>query len=325
MPIKDYYAMLGVPRGASASEIKKAYRKQARKFHPDMNKNSTATKSMADINEAHDVLSDTHKRNAYDTLGIQRDDPPIAPPSQSAANGRQTADRSDFHFFSHDSHATGFGASPGGLFNDLFGASAGTHRHTPGPKRGRDRHASITLDLQDAYHGAERVITLPSADSTASFSGSATELQVNIPIGVFEGQKIRLSGHGSAGTGGGAAGDLLLDVHLRNDLHWKTRGQDVFGILPLAPWEAVLSPWLSVATPDGGAEVKIPADWKAGRKLRLKGRGIPGNLMADNQRKPAGDLYLELNIALPPADTPAARDAYTVMSQAFPNYSPRET
>ena len=175
--------------------------------------------------------------------------------------------------------------------------------------------------MQDAYLGTQRTLLL-HADGTAG-TAAPTELQVTIPKGVFEGQQIRLAGRGSAGHAGGAPGDLLLEVHFAPHARWRAKGRDVYGPLPLAPWEAALSPWLVVQTPAGVAEVKIPADWKPGRSLRLKGHGIPGSSSAGLAHKGAGDLYLELAVALPPADSPAARAAYAAMALAFPDYQPR--
>ncbi len=323
MQFKDYYKVLGVARGASAAEIKKAYRKQARKFHPDMNKSSTATQSMADINEARDVLSDAHKREAYDTLGTQRDDPPgpAAPPH--AQGFHKPSDWSDFYPFSDDPKAAASTSAHSDFFEQLFGSAPHARPDASGPRRGHDQHASISLDLLDAYQGAQKSLSLRSESRTADHGAALTELQVSIPKGVFEGQKIRLAEHGSAGSGGGAPGDLLLEVHFKPDSRWHAKGRDVYGPLPLAPWEAALSPWLVVSTPGGEAEVKIPADWKIGRTLRLKGYGIPGSGTPGHAHKAAGDLYLELCVSLPSADSSTAREAYAAMARAFPDFQPR--
>jgi curved DNA-binding protein len=323
MQYKDYYKVLGVARGASAAEIKKAYRKQARKFHPDMNKSSTATQSMADINEANDVLGDAHKREAYDTLGTQRDDPPGQDTRGAGQAFHKPSGWSDYYPFSDEAAEAGAAGVHSDFFEQLFGRGAHARPAHTGPVRGNDQHASISLDLLDAYQGAQKSLSLGGVDSRAGDMGPVTELQVSIPKGVFEGQKIRLAGHGSAGSGGGSAGDLLLEVRFKPDAQWRAKGRDVYGPLPLAPWEAALSPWLVVRTPVGEAEVRIPADWKAGRTLRLKGHGIPGSGAPGHAHKPAGDLYLELGVALPPADTSAARDAYAAMARAFPDFQPR--
>jgi curved DNA-binding protein len=323
MQYKDYYRVLGVARGATAAEIKKAYRKQARKFHPDINQDSTATQSMADINEAHDVLGDPHKREAYDTLGTQRDDPPVQTRPASAQSFHKPSGWADFFPFETGPIEPGATGSHSDFFEQLFGKAAQARPGPSGPVRGHDKHASITLDLQDSYHGANKTLSLRAVDSAAAAGATATELQVSIPKGVFEGQQIRLAGRGSAGSGGGAPGDLLLEVGFKPDAHWRVKGRDVYGPLPLAPWEVALSPWLEVQTPAGVAEVKIPADWKAGRSLRLKGHGIPGSSSPGLAHKAAGDLYLELAISLPPADSIEARAAYAAMAQAFAAFQPR--
>jgi curved DNA-binding protein len=320
---KDYYQLLGVARGASAADIKKAYRKQARKFHPDMNQGSPSGHSMADINEARDVLSDPVKREAYDTLGTRRDDPPTQPKGNTFHPAADWADA--FHFEPGAGGPDGQ-ANPGTFFEELFGI----HKKgstAKGPRRGQDRHATITLDLQDSYQGASKTLTLhvdgthDSADNP--MKGSSTELHVSIPKGVFEGQHIRLAARGGAGSAGGVSGDLLLKVRFKPDARWRTQGRDVYGALPLAPWEAVLNGWLVVQTPGGVAEVKIPAHWKTGRSLRLKGHGIPGNTASGPAHKEAGDLYLELEVALPSADTEHARAAYAALALAFPDFHPR--
>jgi curved DNA-binding protein len=327
MQFKDYYQVLGVPRSASAAEIKKAYRKQARKFHPDMNQASSATQSMADINEANDVLGDPHKRAAYDTLGTQRDDPPAQGPRAGAQGFHKPSGWADFFPFANGKgeSAEAEAGSHSDFFEQLFGSAAQERSGARGPQRGHDQHASITLDVQDSYLGAQKTLSLQAVDSASAGDAAATALQVSIPKGIFEGQQIRLAGRGSAGRGGGAPGDLLLEVRFKPDARWRAKGRDVYGPLPLAPWEAALSPWLVVQTPAGVAEVKIPADWKPGRSLRLKGYGIPGSSSAGLAHKGAGDLYLELAVALPSADSSQAREAYAAMALAFPDFAPRQS
>lgn len=321
---KDYYKVLGVARGASPAEIRQAYRKQARKFHPDMNKASTATQSMAAINEAHDVLGDARKREAYDTLGTQHE----ATSKQASRNSTQSFHKpsgwADFFSFANGTAKPGSAGTRSDFFEQLFGSSAHARAGASGPLRGNDRHASIALDLQDAYQGAQKTLSLRAVDSAAADGALPTQLQVTIPKGVFEGQQIRLAGRGSAGSGGGAPGDLLLEVRFKPDTRWRVKGRDVYGPLPLAPWEAALSPRLVVHTPAGVAVVKIPFEWKAGCTLRLKGHGIPGSSSAGLAHKAAGDLYLELGVALPPADNSKAQDAYAAMALAFADFHPRQ-
>ena len=317
MEFKDYYKILGVEKTATEQDIKKAYRKLARKYHPDVSKESDAAVRMSEVNEANAVLSDPEKRAAYDELGTQthaRAGQEFRPPPNwdagfefSGAAPQGEGDFSDFfeELFGRARRGQQRGAGPGG---------AGGQRAA---MRGEDHHAKIELDLLDAYHGAERTISLRSArlDDEGHVVNEDRHLQVKIPKGVREGQHIRLAGRGSPGFSGGPPGDLLLEVVFKPDPRWRAEGRDVYQRLPLAPWEAALGAAVEVHTPSGDAEVTVPAGWKPGRKLRLKGRGIPGN--------EPGDLYLELAIALPPADNDAARAAYKAMGQAFPNFDAR--
>jgi curved DNA-binding protein len=318
MEFKDYYEVLGVEKSATEDEIKKAFRKLARKYHPDVSKEADAAAKMSEVNEANAVLSDPEKRAAYDQLRSQpqarRGREFHAPPNWDAG----------FEF-------TGAGDEGGGQFSDffeeLFGRAARGHRAQsrgggfaggePPRMRGEDHHAKIELDLLDAYQGAERTISLraPRVDDQGHVVAEEHHLQVKIPKGVREGQHIRLAGRGSPGFGGAAAGDLLLEVVFKPDARWRAEGRDVYQRVALAPWEAALGGQVVVQTPTGEAEVTVPAGWKRGRKLRLKGRGIPA--------KEPGDLYLELEIAVPAATTDAQREAYAAFAKAFPAFDAR--
>ncbi len=321
MEFKDYYKTLGVAKDASADDIKKAYRKLARKHHPDVSKDPRATQRMVELNEANEVLSDPERRVAYDTLGSTpnahegRDFRP--PPNWDAGfefsgAGTDSGDHSDF-------------------FEQLFGRAARAHRtHRPpgaddfgdgqGGMRGEDHHARIELDLLDAYDGAERSVALRSArlDGEGRVVSEERHLQVKIPKGVHEGQHIRLAGRGSAGFGGAPAGDLLLEVVFKPDPRWRAEGRDVYQRVPLTPWEAMIGTSITLHTPGGEAEVTVPAGWRAGRKLRLKGRGIPGVAAGA-----PGHLYLELDLVLPSAETEAQRAACAALASAFPTFEPR--
>ncbi len=324
MEFKDYYQTLGVSATATADEIKKAYRKLARKYHPDVSKEPDAVARMTALNEANAVLSDPEKRAVYDRLAQE----PRAQPGQDF--------RPPPHWDAGFEFSDGAGAQggPGGaagnysdFFEQLFGGAArargaGRSEHTGGPQphtqRGADHHARIELDLADAYLGPERTLTLHSAHQAddGSLVRNARHLVVKIPQGVREGQLIRPAGQGSPGWGGAPAGDLFLEVLFKPDPRWRAEGRDVYQPLVVAPWEAALGASVEVSTPGGSIiEVTVPAGWKAGRKLRLKGRGIPST--------PPGDLYLELHMALPPATTEADRAAYATLAQAFPRYNPR--
>ncbi len=320
MEFKDYYKILGVAKTASADEIKKAFRKLARKYHPDVSKEPDAQARMAELNEAQAVLSDPEKRIAYDALGNQ-------PPGQRDFRPPPNWD-AGFEF----SDGAG-GAGPGEDYSDFFeqlfgrarhaGAAQGTarsHRREPQPERGTDHHARIELDLLDAYQGAERNISLRGAklDDSGHVVAEDRTLSVKIPKGVIEGQQIRLGGQGGPGLAGGPAGDLYLEVSFKPDARYRVQGRDVTASLPLAPWEAALGAQIEVPTPTSRVQVTVPAGWKKGRKLRLKGHGIPGRGATD----PAGDMYLELELALPPADTPKARELYETLARELP-FDPR--
>ena len=313
MEFKDYYKTLGVAKTATAGDIKKAFRKLARKHHPDVSKLANAHESMAAVNEAHEVLSDPERRAAYDALGS-------APSAREGRDFRPPPNwDAGFEFSDRGAADPGDGRLHSDFFEQFFGRAARA-RSPPGPLRGADHHANIELDVQDAYSGAERGIVLRGAhlDEAGRLVDDERHLQVQIPKGVFEGQHIRLAGRGSPGEGGAPAGDLLLEVQFRADPRWRAEGRDVFQRVPLAPWEAALGATVNVHTLGGEAEVNVPAGWKPGRKLRLKGRGIPGSGAGA-----AGHLYLELELALPAADSDAARAAYAALAQAFTTFKPR--
>ena len=326
MDYKDYYKILGVDKQAGADEIKKAYRKLARKYHPDISKEKDAAARMAEVNEANTVLSDPEKRAAYDTLGE-------APRQAGGAGGAGFQPppgwEQGFHFREGD--GAGGDADFSDFFSQMFGQAARARRaqggHDGGARgaahempdlRGQDQHADIELDVEDSYRGAQRTLHLRATaiDEHGQIMPRDKELQVSIPKGVREGQLIRLAGQGGPGLGGAPAGDLFLEVQFKPDARWRAEDRDVYQPLALAPWEAALGGPVQVQTPGGATvEVTIPAGWKPGRKLRLKERGIPAAT--------PGDLYLELHVALPPATTEAQRAAYRALAQAFPHFQPR--
>lgn len=302
MEYKDYYQTLGVEKGASADDIKKAYRKLVRKYHPDVSKHAEADSKTKEINEAYGVLGDAEKRAAYDELGSRhRAGEEFRPPPGWGAS----------YDFS--------GGDPNDFFSDLFahvgrrGRASGSSFHM----RGDDIHASITIDLRDAYHGATRTVSLrvPQRNEQGRVVTQDRNLDVRIPKGVVPGQQLRLAGQGHPGSGGGAPGDLYLEIQFNPDPRYRVEGRHVYEDVPVAPWEAALGAKISVPTPSGHVEVSVPAGSQSGRKLRLKGRGIPGN--------PPGDLYLILQVVLPPGDNDKARELYQAMEREL-NFNPRE-
>jgi len=315
MEFKEYYKTLGVGQTASADEIKKAYRGLARKYHPDVSKETDASARMAEVNEAYAVLSDPQKRAAFDKLAQRR----------AAGQDFQPPPGWDAGF---DFSNTGSPASDDGdfsdFFNALFGRAARAHRGSGdgggarAQMRGGDQHARISINLADAYHGATRSLALREArlDGSGNIVNAERVLDVRIPKGVKEGQSIRLRGQGSPGFNGGPAGDLYLDVEFEPDARYRIEGRDVTQTVPVTPWEAALGASIEVPTPAGHVEVKVPAGSTNGRKLRLKGRGIPGD--------PAGDLYLELELSSPSATTEKEREVYRTMAREFSSFNPRE-
>jgi curved DNA-binding protein len=302
MEFKDYYQTLGVARDATQDAIKKAYRKLARKYHPDVSKEKDAEVRMKEINEAQAVLSDPEKRAAYDQLGQgNRAGQDFRPPPDWDA-GFEFSGRGPF-----EGDAAGFSD----FFSELF--SRGRGEGARFQARGEDHHAKILLDLEDAYRGATRLITLrvPTVDAEGHVALTERSLEVRIPKGVHEGQIIRLAGQGNPGMGGGSAGDLYLEVHFKAHPRYRVEGRDVYATLPVAPWEAALGASVRAALPDGEVEVRIPEGSQTGRKLRLKGRGIPGSQPGAQ----SGDLYLVLEVILPPAKTAKARELYQAMAR----------
>lgn len=303
MEFKDYYQTLGVEKTAEPDVIKKAYRKLARKYHPDVSKEADADTRMKEINEAYAVLSDPEKKVAYDQLGSgYRAGQEFKPPPDWDAgfefSGAGGADASDF-------------------FANLFG-NLGRERHAHGYKmRGEDHHAKIVIDLHEAYQGGVRPLTLHASqiDATGHVVQKERTLNVQIPKGVKEGQHIRLTGQGGPGMGGAAAGDLYLEIHFKPDARYRVEGRDVYEKTPLTPWEAALGASVEVPTPAGEVQVTIPANSQSGRKLRLKGRGIPG--------EPPGDLYLVLEVVLPSASSDRAREIYETMAREMA-FNPRQ-
>ncbi|MCU1378841.1 MAG: heat shock protein DnaJ domain protein [Acidimicrobiales bacterium] len=276
----DFYDVLGVGRGASSEEIQRAYRKLARTYHPDVNKDPTAEARFAEVAEAYDVLSDPDTRKRYDAFGHDfRQVPEGVDAAQWAQRGRAPAGGQRVQWSSTDFDDIDL--------SDLFGEMFGGGRRRPrAPVRGANQEVEVELPLEDAYRGATRTITLTGPDGPR-------RLDVNIPAGVVDGQRIRLRGQGSRGPGGGPPGDLYLIVDLAPSKRYRVEGRDVYVELPIAPWEGALGTSAPVHYPGGTATVKVPAGTSSGRRLRLKGRGIP-----DPKGTP-GDLYAEVRMVVP--------------------------
>ncbi|AZY48396.1 DnaJ C-terminal domain-containing protein [Bordetella avium] len=307
MEFKDYYKILGVESSATEDDIRSAYRKLARKYHPDVSKESDAETRMREVNEAYDVLRDKEKRQAYDNLaaGVSPDGGFQPPPGWDQGF--------EFHYGPGGGDDDGFSD----FFSSLFGGQQRRRAQQENFRaRGEDQHAAIEVDVEDALHGATREISLRSMQPNAQGQPEikSRTLSVKIPAGVREGQFIRLAGQGQPGYGGAEPGDLYLEVRFRPHDRYRVDGRDLHMDLPVAPWEAALGATVKVPTPGGTLEVSVPPGSKAGRKLRLRGRGIPGD--------PPGDLYLVLDLVLPPADTEAARQAYKTLAEQLP-FNPR--
>ncbi len=318
MRYKDYYQVLGVERGASVDEIKRAYRKLARKYHPDVSKESGAEERFKELGEAYEVLKDPEKRAAYDRLGSryqagQEFQPPPDWGSGFEFSGARPAggrrmDAEEAAAFS-DFFESLFGGAARG---NGFGAGAGRQSRTASAA---DHHARILIDIEDAYTGAERNITLqsPTQDASGRVVMRERSLRVQIPRGVREGQRLRLAGQGAPGADG-RSGDLYLEIQFKPHAWYRMVDKDLYLTLPVAPWEAALGAQLTAPTPAGKVEVSIPAGSQTGRKLRLRGRGLPA--------AEPGDLYIELKVVLPPAEDPKAAELYRKMAAEL-RFNPR--
>ena len=321
MKFRDYYETLGVARGATESEIKAAYRKLARKYHPDVNKEAGAEEQFKELGEAYSVLKDTEKRAAYDRMGANwKNGQDFTPPP----NWNEGFEYSDSNFGGgHSGFGNGYEGDQSEFFESLFGRGGHRQGGRGGNPRqgmdfkGQDHHAKILIDLADAYNGAQRTIALhmPTQDANGHVSTQERKLDVSIPKGVKAGQNLRLAGQGGPGMGAGGAGDLYLEIDFHPNPIYRVDGKDVYLDLPLAPWEAALGTKVNIPTPAGSTlELTIPAGTSTGRKMRLKGKGIPS--------KEAGDLFVVPNIVLPNAETDTQKEAYKALEKVF-DFNPR--
>jgi curved DNA-binding protein len=325
MEFKDYYTTLGVKHTATQDEIKRAYRKLARKYHPDVSKEPDAEARFKELAEAHEALIDIERRAAYDDIALRHaSGQPFEPqPAWSSGfehSGRGPNGRPAQHPRG-DADDTGDGGDFSDFFESLFGRNGpqGMQRHSTGggPIKGRDHHAKVAIGLLDAYLGSDREMSLrmPVVDASGHARLQDRHLQVHIPKGVREGQHLRLAGQGEAGLHGAPAGDLFLEIQLLPHPVFRVDGKDITFDLPVAPWEAALGATVTAPTPDGSVQLGVPPGSPQGRKLRLKGKGMPG--------KQPGDLYAVLTITLPTAVTAPEKLAYGAFASAFASFNPR--
>ncbi|MDF1589795.1 MAG: DnaJ C-terminal domain-containing protein [Gammaproteobacteria bacterium] len=293
MEYKDYYQILGVSRDVSPEDLKKAYRKLARKYHPDVSKEANAEAKFKEVGEAYEALKDPEKRAQYDRFGSNyKNGQSFTPPPGWGAGHGGAGDFSSFF-----ESMFGGGSRRGGGSSDSFFA------------QGEDVNAKITISLEDAFHGTQKAIRRPNG------SNQTGTLNVKIPAGITAGKKIRLSGQGKAGMGG-SAGDLLLEIAIAPHAFYRLEDKDIYLDLPIAPWEAALGAKVTVPTLAGRINLSIPAGAKSGQKMRLKGRGLPS--------KEPGDQFVVLQIMTPPADTDKAKQLYQQMAEEM-TFNPRET
>ena len=310
---KNYYEELGVSRDAAADEIKKAYRKLARKYHPDISKETDAEAKMQAINVAYDTLSNPEKKAEYDQMldhpqGFSN----FGQGNQSGFDGSQfyrqsSGDSADFSGFE----------DLFGRFGSGFGGGQQRSQRQQRSHRGEDQHASIQIDLEIAYHGSTQQITLqiPTYNVYGEPEVQRKTLEVKIPKGMKEGQQIRLNGQGQSGINGGENGDLYIEIQYKDTDRIRVEGADVYQTIDVSPWEVGLGQSIEVNTPAGQLKVNLPKNAKNGQQLRLKDKGIPN--------KTAGHLYLIINIVLPPAHSEQEQQAYQQFADAFPSFRPR--
>lgn len=333
MEYRDYYQILGVARTATADEIKKAYRRLARKFHPDVSKETNAEQKFKELQEAYEVLKDPEKRAAYDQLGSewksgQQFRPPPdwgggfefrGGPRQGRGGARQGTRQGGARQTEEFEEAEGFSD----FFSSLFGGRGFTAGGGGSPFGGasaraaRDHHARVDIDLEEAFAGTTRTLELkrPQLKPDGTVDLKSHTVRVTIPAGVTEGQLIRLAGQGEqSAAAGGRPGDLYLEVHIKPHRLFQLEGRDVTLTLPIAPWESALGASVTVPTLGGGVEMRIPPNSQSGQKMRLRGRGLPGPT--------PGDEYIQLKVVVPPAISPEARALFEEMQQKL-DFNPR--
>jgi len=307
---KDYYMIMGLKRDATQDEIKRTYRKLARKYHPDVSREADAEARFKEVGEAYEVLKDPEKRAAYDQLGANWKAGQEFHPPPNWDSG--------FEFSGGGFTGEGLGGFSD-FFEQLFGHQAGAGQYTYRSHvnaRGEDHHAKVEVDIEDAFHGATRSIQLqsPELDAHGQLQLKQRTLKIKIPKGIKEGQQIRLAGQGTPGMGQGVKGDLYLEIHFKPHPLYRAEGRDLFIQLPITPWEAALGATVKAPTPAGNVDLKIPAGSNSGNKLRLKGRGIPGT--------PPGDIYVTLTVITPAAKNAQDKQLYDEMASRMA-FNPR--
>ncbi len=312
MEYQDYYKILGVNKNASAEDIKKQYRRLARKYHPDVSKEKDAEAKFKQSKEAYEVLKDPEKRKAYDQMGSRwQSGQDFTPPPDWKSKQRREAwqeqpmDESGFSEF----------------FENLFGQGASFQDHQRSSRhreRGADQHSKIAITLEEAFNGTHRIIQLQEPEfnsTTGAMNYKTRSLDIKIPAGVTNGQQIRLSGQGSSGMGGGPKGDLYLEIQIDDHALFTLKGRDLYLNLPITPWEAALGAKVEAPTLAGSVQLTIPAGSQSGAKLRLKGRGLLNN--------PPGDQYVILTITIPKPQNEQQKELYRQMAEIMP-YNPRQ-
>lgn len=306
MDFKDYYQILGVASDASDEEIKRAFRKKARAYHPDINKSSDAERKFKDVNEAFEVLKDSEKRAAYDGLSAE--------PASQRSGFRPPPDWDGGYEFSDSGQ---FGDERFSEFFETFFRRAGRAASGMRDAHGADVHARMEISIEDAYRGGSQTLSIraPVLGPEGTVTVQDRKISVRIPAGVIEGQHIRLAGQGSASPMGGAAGDLYLEVAFKPHPIFRPDGRDLYLDLPVAPWEAALGGHVVMPTPGGKVDLRIPENARSGQTLRLKGKGLPGAV--------PGNIYATLRIVNPKVSTNEAREMFERMKSAMP-FDPRE-
>lgn len=308
MDYKDYYKTLGIDKNATADDIKKKYRKLARKYHPDVSEEKNAEEKFKEVKEAYEVLKDPEKRKAYDTMGSNW---------QNGAGFQQQHHGAGGGFEEHFS-----GGDFSDFFENMFGQGRGgqTHggRRQQRAQRGQDQTSKIDITLEQAFNGYDVTLSLQDNvvnPNTQQIERKHRSLKVKIPAGVTNGQQIRLTKQGAKGLNGGPNGDLYLEIHIKPNSIYRLENKDIYMQLPITPWESALGAKVEVPTLAGKVGLSIPAGSQSGKKMRLKGRGLPGKI--------PGDQYITLEIHTPKAETDAEKELYKNMSKEL-DFNPRQ-